>query len=295
MSVASMTGFARCEGGDEALTWTWEVKSVNARGLDIRCRVPSGMEALEARARAAVPKVCARGNVTVSLNVDRGERGARLQVNRELLDQLVRLTRELKEEVDAAPPRLDGLLAVRGVLETVEDSEAPEAKAAREAKLAEDLDAALADLAEARRAEGAHLRGVAHAHLDEIARLTAQARETASAQPEALRERLRRQIRDILDAEPNLPEERLAQEVALIAAKADVREELDRLDAHDTAARELLEQGGAIGRRLDFLCQEFNREANTLCAKAQDVELTRIGLALKNRVEQLREQVQNIE
>lgn len=295
VTVASMTGFARREGGDETLTWTWEVKSVNARGLDIRARVPSGMEALEARARAAVPKVCARGNVTVSLSVDRGERKVRLQVNREMLDQLVRLTRELKEEVDAAPPRLDGLLAVRGVLETVEESEGTEVQSSRESQMTADLEAVLAELAEARRAEGEHLKRTALAHLDEIARLTTDAKACASAQPDALRERLRRQIRDIMDAEPNLPEERLAQEAAVIATKADVREELDRLDAHDTAARELLEQGGAIGRRLDFLCQEFNREANTLCSKAQDVELTRIGLALKNAVEQLREQVQNIE
>ncbi|WP_193725728.1 YicC/YloC family endoribonuclease [Ferruginivarius sediminum] len=290
-----MTGFARREGGDETLTWTWEAKSVNGRGLEVRCRVPAGSEALEAKVRAAVPKACARGNVTVSLNMDRGDRGLRLQVNRHVLDQVIHLTRELREEIDAAPPRLDGLLAIRGVLETAEETEEEAIRKAREARLEADLTALLEDLVESRRLEGGRLKETAMAHLDHIAGLTAQARDCAAAQPEALRERLRRQVSDLLEAQAGLPEDRLAQEAALIASKADVREELDRLSAHDAAARELLEEGGAIGRRLDFLCQEFNREANTLCSKAQDVELTRIGLALKNAVEQLREQVQNIE
>lgn len=290
-----MTGFARREGGDEAATWTWEAKSVNGRGLEVRCRVPSGMEALEAKVRAAVPKVCARGNVTVGLTIDRGDRGLRLQVNRHVLDQVIHLTRELRDEVDAAPPRLDGLLAIRGVLETAEESEDTAVRDAREARLAEDLSVLLDELAEARRVEGGRLKDTALAHLDHIAELTRQARECAAAQPEALRERLRRQVAELLEAQSGLNEDRLAQEAALIASKADVREELDRLAAHDAAARELLESGGAVGRRLDFLCQELNREANTLCSKAQDVELTRIGLALKNAVEQLREQVQNIE
>lgn len=290
-----MTGFARREGGDETLTWTWEAKSVNARGLEVRCRLPAGMEALEARVRAAVPKVCARGNVSVALTIDRGERALRLQVNRALLDQLVHLTRELQDELDAAPPRLDGLLAVRGVLETVEPPQSAAERSAREDRMAADLDALLDDLAANRRGEGAHLQAAVEGRLDDIADLTRQAKACAGAQPEALRQRLRRQVAELLETQSGLPEERLAQEAALIASKADVREELDRLAAHDAAARELLAAGGAVGRRLDFLCQELNREANTLCSKAQDVDLTRIGLALKNAVEQLREQVQNIE
>jgi uncharacterized protein (TIGR00255 family) len=290
-----MTGFARREGGDDTLTWTWEAKSVNGRGLEVRCRMPSGMEALEAKVRAAVPKVCARGNVTVALNVDRGDRGLRLQVNRQVLAEVVQLTRELREEIDAAPPRLDGLLAVRGVLETVEEREDEAVREAREARMAEELSALLDDLAESRRLEGGRLKETALAHLDHIAELTRQARACAAAQPDARRERLRRQVAELVGAQSGINEGRLAQEAALSASKADVREELDRLAAHDAAARELLEGGGAVGRRLDFLCQELNREANTLCSKAQDVELTRIGLALKNAVEQLREQVQNIE
>ena len=295
MTVASMTGFARREGGDAQQTWVWEAKSVNGKGLDVRVRVPSGLDRLEHEVRGRVPKVCARGNVNVSLTVERGERRQQLQVNREMLDQLVRLTRELREEVDAEPPRLDGLLAVRGVLETVEEPEDDATREAREQAMIADLQGLLDDLAAARVQEGTALHQMAGSHLDEIARLTEEARQCAASQPEALRERLRRQVQELLDTRTGLSEDRLAQEAALLASKADVREELDRLDAHITAARELLGEGGAIGRRLDFLCQEFNRETNTLCSKAGDVALTRIGLSLKNAVEQLREQVQNIE
>jgi uncharacterized protein (TIGR00255 family) len=290
-----MTGFARREGGDAEQTWVWEAKSVNGKGLDVRVRVPTGLDRLEHEVRGRVPKVLARGNVSVSLSLERGARRQQLQVNREMLDQLVRLTRELRTEVDAAPPRLDGLLAVRGVLETVEEPEDETARAAREHAMLADLDALLGDLAAARVQEGAALHETAERHLAEIGRLSEQARRCAASQPEALRERLRKQVQDLLDTRTGLSEERLVQEAALLASKADVREELDRLDAHVTAARELLDGGGAIGRRLDFLCQEFNREANTLCSKAGEVALTRIGLSLKNAVDQLREQVQNIE
>ena len=295
MTVASMTGFARREGGDDTVTWTWEAKSVNAKALDMRVRIPSGFDALESKVRAAVPKYCARGSVNVSLTVDRGARTMSLRVNRDLLDQLTELSDELQGRLDADPPRLDGLLNVRGVLEMVETPEAEEVRTTREARMAEDLDALLADLAAVRRDEGGRMKDAILTHLDEIAGLARDARATAELQPEALRAKLHRQVADLLDAQVGVPEDRLAQEAALLASKADVREELDRLDAHVSAARELLDTGGVIGRRLDFLCQEFNREANTLCSKAQDVALTRIGLALKNSVEQLREQVQNIE
>lgn len=290
-----MTGFARREGGDSQQTWVWEAKSVNGKGLDVRVRVPQGAEALEQQVRSAVSRVCARGNVSVNLSIDRSERPLRLQVNRELLDQLVGLTRELGGELEAAPPRLDGLLAVRGVLETVEEPESESERSARLERMAADLATLLDDLAAVRRQEGAHLKETALGHLGEIERLTKDASETAAVQPDALRERLRRQVAELLETSSGLSEDRLAQEAALLASKADIREELDRLAAHVGAARELLEEGGAIGRRLDFLCQELNREANTLCSKSPDVALTRIGLALKNAIEQLREQVQNIE
>ncbi len=290
-SVASMTGFARQEGGDGGLTWMWEVKSVNGRGLDVRCRLPSGHEGLEAAARAMAQKHCTRGNLQIALAINRGAASARFQINRDLLDQLVALTREIE---GAAPPRIDGLLAVRGVVETVEE-ETKDQLDARMAAMEADLARALGALTTMRRAEGERLKDIITERLDEIERLTAAAGESAAVQPEAVRERLRTQVEELLDAAPALPEERLAQEAALLATKADVREELDRLSAHVAAAREHLAEGGPIGRRLDFLCQEFNREANTLCSKSWDVALNRIGLDLKAAVDQLREQVQNVE
>ncbi len=293
-----MTGFARREGGDARVTWSWEIKSVNGRSLDLRCRIPNGYEPLEAAAREAAPKHCARGNVTVALTIGRTEATPNLRVNRELLDQLVRLAGELESKADGttlAPARLDGLLGVKGVLEVAEEEEPGEETEARLAAMGKDLHAALKDLSASRRAEGKHLKTAVETHLRTIEDLTAKAAASAEAQPEALKARLKSLVEELLDAVPALPEERLAQEAALLVARGDVREELDRLKAHSAAAKELLAGGGPVGRRLDFLCQEFNREANTLCSKASDVELTRVGLDLKRAVEQLREQVQNLE
>ena len=294
-TVASMTGFARQEGGDGTLAWAWELKSVNGRSLDVRCRAPSGYEALEIAARATVQEHCARGNLQLTLIVNRGQLPLRLQVNRDLLAQLVELVRELEQEIRAEPPRLDGLLSIRGVVEALEEEESKEQMDTRAAAMQEDLVRALEALTAMRRAEGQRLQAVVGERLAEIERLTGAAGESAAARPEARRARLQAQLEELLEAAPALPEERLAQEAAILAAKADVREELDRLEAHVAAARDLLAEGGAIGRRLDFLCQELNREANTLCSKSWDVDLTRIGLDLKSAIDQLREQIQNIE
>jgi uncharacterized protein (TIGR00255 family) len=290
-----MTGFARQEGGDASLTWSWEAKSVNSRSLDIRCRVPQGYESLDAAARGVAPQHLARGNLQLTLSANRAAAPLRVKVNRDILDQVVALTRELQGELEAAAPRLDGLLAIRGVIEAVEEEETAEQRQAREAAMQGDLEAVLQALAANRRAEGARLGAIVEQHLAAIAGLVEAATACAATQPDALRARLRQQLEELLGAAPALPEERLAQEAALLISKADVREELDRLVAHIAAARELLAAGGAVGRRLDFLCQELNREANTLCSKSPDVELTRIGLDLKGAIEQLREQVQNLE
>ena len=288
-------GFARQEDGDGTISWTWEIKSVNGKSLDLRCRLPSGYEALEPVVRGAAPERCARGNLQVGLSVDTSDRPLRMRVNRELLDQLLELAKTLKDAPGAAPPRLDGLLALRGVVEAVEEEDSAEDRAAREAAMAADLALALDALVGMRRAEGARLHGLVDGHLSSMAALVGQAAASAAAQPEALRQRLKERVEELLAASPALPEERLAQEAAVLITKADVREELDRLEAHLAATRELLAEGGPVGRRLDFLCQEFNREANTLCSKAPDVELTRIGLELKGVIDQLREQIQNIE
>jgi uncharacterized protein (TIGR00255 family) len=290
-----MTGFARRDGGDATVSWTWEVKSVNGRSLDVRARLPQGYESLDPIVRSAVTAACSRGNLQVNLSMQRGSAPLQLQVNEDLLQQVLDLMAQLESRTQAAPPRLDGILGLRGVLEAVEEEESADDQEVRLAALRKDLDAALEALLAMRAAEGARLLGMARGHLDEIERLAKAARSCAATQPETLRQRLKEQLALLVEESTGVAEERLAQELAILAGKADVREELDRLAAHVEAARELLDQGGAVGRKLDFLCQEFNREANTLCSKSADVELTRIGLDLKSSIEQLREQIQNIE
>ncbi len=295
MPVASMTGFARGTGRDGRLAWSWEAKSVNSRGLDIRCRFPTGMDSLEPGARRAAAERFGRGSVVLSLQTDSAGGEARLRINRAALEQLVAIVDELRGEVDAAPPSIDGLLGIRGVVELADEEETDAERERRGAAILATLDETLDALAAARREEGAHLATVLSGQLDTIAGLADAAAENAALQPEALRRRLKERVAEVLDAVPPLTEERLGQEVALLLVKADVREEVDRVRAHLAAARELLAGGGPCGRRLDFLCQEFNREANTLSSKAADIELTRIGLALKAAIEQFREQVQNVE
>ncbi len=295
MAVASMTGFARGAGHDGPLTWTWEAKTVNARGFDMRCRLPPGMESLEPAARRAAAERIKRGNLQLSLQADGRPGEGKLRVNREALEQIVAVLGELRDEVGGPPPSIDGLLRIRGVVESANDDETPEARERREALMTESLRETLDALVAARREEGARIAAVLDGQLGEIASLAGRAAECAALRPAAVRRRLEQQIAELGDATPPLSEERLAQEVALLLVKSDVREELDRIRAHVESGRELLAGGGAIGRRLDFLSQELNREANTLCAKAADVELTRIGLDLKAVIDQFREQVQNLE
>ncbi len=296
-----MTGFARAEGVDAAdlhpgLHWAWEVKSVNGRNLEVRCRLPPGFEILEPAARAAVAERFKRGNVALTLTLARGGEPPRVRINRALLDQLMALAAEYAGKGKAEAPRLDSLLAVRGVVEVVEEAEpSEEQRAVRFARMNETLAQALAALAAMRHEEGGRLATLVGQHLDAIEELRRHAAATAATQPAALKARLKAQVDALLEASPALSEERLAHEAALLVTKVDVREELDRLSAHVAAARKLLAEGGAVGRKFDFLCQEFNREANTLCSKSADVELTAIGLDLKAAIDQLREQVQNIE
>lgn len=295
MTVSSMTGFARAQGEDSGLglSWAWEVRSVNGKSLDARLRLPPGFEAVEAAAREAVGKRFARGNVSATLQVRQDAAGGPgLVINEDLLGRLMERARDLPPHV--APPTFDGLLQVRGVLEVSEPTLDEAALARRDAAVLASFHAALAALAEARDAEGARLDGVLAGHLETIENLTAAAANAAATRPEAVAERLRAQVAGLLDGTA-VSEDRLAQEIALIAARIDVREELDRLASHVAQARELMAAEGPCGRRLDFLCQEFNREANTLCSKSQDAELTRIGLDLKAVIDQFREQVQNIE
>ncbi|HLF58553.1 MAG TPA: YicC/YloC family endoribonuclease [Alphaproteobacteria bacterium] len=290
-----MTGFASADGGMGDVRWTWDLKSVNGRGLDVRCRLPATLEGLEGAVRSRIQENFRRGSITAALTLIRPPGAVRLRLNQAVVDQLEEIIEALSVRVKADTPRLDALLGIKGVMETVEEEETAEARSAREEAILATLDAALAALARARAQEGEKLASVLAGHLEAAEHAAARAGASATLQPEAIKARLAAQVASLLEASPALPADRLAQEAALLAVRADVREELDRLRAHLSAARELLEQGGAIGRRLDFLCQELNREANTICSKSADIELTRTGLELKAVIEQLREQVQNIE
>lgn len=291
-----MTGYARAQGHDEGLAWIWEVKSVNGRGLEIRCRLPNGYDALELPAREAVQRRCKRGTINIGLALRRDGGGGGPVVDETRLARLAELAVVWQRRLpDFTPPSIDGLLALRGVIDAGEAEDDVTAAENHLPAMMATLERSLDALAAARAAEGARISDVLAVRLDEIAGLLGRAAASAALDPVARRERLRQQVQTFLDAVPAFSEERLLQEAALLTAKGDVKEELDRLVAHVAAARDLLAAGEGVGRRLDFLCQEFNREANTLCAKAGDLALTAIGLDLKAAIEQFREQVQNIE
>jgi len=291
-----MTGFARASAEALGRTAIWEARSVNGRGLDLRLRMPPGYDRLESDIRARAGKRFERGNIALALALETPVAGVRLQINRAALDQVIALMGELSGRIDAAAPRLDGILGVRGVVETVAEAPLDEADQAKlDAAILAALDATLAALGAARAQEGAALAQVLAAALDEIDALTLEASGLAATQPAALKAKLEAQIAALLGSQNQLAPERLAHETALLAVKADVREELDRLRAHIAQARELFAKGGAIGRKLDFLSQEFNREANTLCSKSSDIALTRVGLALKTAIDRMREQAANVE
>jgi uncharacterized protein (TIGR00255 family) len=294
MAVSSMTGFARVDGEAGGISWVWELKSVNGRSLDLRLRLPPGYDGLETQLRGALGGRLRRGTISANLTINRVAPPT-IRINREMLGRVIALVGELAQEVETAPPRIDGLIGLRGIIETVEDEPDDEAIEARRAALIEAWGVALGRLATARGEEGARLGAVLSNQLAELAELVAAASASAAAQPEALRARLAQSLAALEELAPGMPQERVAQELALLVSRGDIREELDRLRAHIAQAGELLGKGEAVGRQLDFLCQELNREANTLCSKSADIELTRIGLSLKVAVEQFREQVQNLE
>lgn len=294
-----MTGYARAQGTDERRQWVWEARSVNGRNLEVRCRVPQGFDRLENVARNAAAGHLKRGNVALSLIITSQRQAKPLRINRDLLAELGGLVEEVRKTTGAAAPAADGLLRVRGVIEEEDEGEASEEDvAALDKALTATLNAALKALAKARADEGRSLAPVIGGHVDEIESLCSRAAARAQAQMGTVRSRFENQLEELLDRAPSLSEERFAQEVALLVGKADVREELDRLKAHISQARGLLAEArpdNPVGRKFDFLCQEFNREANTLCSKSADIELTRIGIDLKGAIERMREQVQNVE
>jgi len=295
MTIKSMTGFARTAGAVGPVGWHWELRSVNGRGLDIRLRVPPGFEGLEPRIREAVTRRVSRGSLTVNLSVKRTHGQTEIRLNEIALRQVMAAIETLRDAAGVGPPTAEALLNVRGVLELVEPEESEAEAAQRTEAMLAGLDAALDGMVRARADEGAHLKGVLGRQLADIERLVDGVERSPARSAAAIRQRLKEQVGRLMEAGVTLDETRLYQEAALLAARADVEEELKRLTAHVAAARVLLESKEPAGRRLDFLAQEFNREANTLCSKAYDAETTRAGLDLKAVIDQMREQVQNIE
>ncbi len=295
MALSSMTGFARSHGASGAYTFEWELKSVNAKGFDLRLRLPPGWDEIEAPAKKRAGELLARGTVYANLNVKRTNAVAQVRINEDVLAAVVKVAGTIAGKIDAVAPSVDGLLAIKGVIEVVEpEGDEEEDKAARAAAMAA-FEQALTSLVEMRRSEGATLGQVLAARVDEIEKLASRAEVAPGRKPEAIRARLAEQVAALLETSDRFDPDRLTQEALLIATKADIREELDRIASHVAQARDILGKGGPVGRRLDFLAQEFNREVNTCCSKSNDIELTNTGLEMKNVVEQFREQGQDLE
>jgi uncharacterized protein (TIGR00255 family) len=295
MPISSMTGFARASGALDGLFWQWEIRSVNGKALEVRCRLPSGFEALEPPVRAALTQALKRGNLQVSLGISGAIAAETVRLNEEVLDQLVSAGEKLRARIGGEPLRADVLLSLRGVVDVAAPFEDEAAAEQRNAAMLHSLGDALKALAQARREEGARLQAVVSAQVARIAELCMAARGNPARSVEAVKARLAEQIARLLETGASFDQDRLHQEAVIIATRADIQEELDRLQSHIEAAHALLASSEAIGRKFDFLAQEFNREANTLCSKAADRTLTAIGLDLKTVIDQMREQIQNIE
>lgn len=295
MTVKSMTGYGRAEGAAEGLSWKVELKAVNGKGLEIRPRMPAVFEGLEAVVRDHLSKFIQRGNINVFINLDPGSQAANVVINDAVLEAYAKAAKTLEDRFDFKPARAADLLALRGVAEFSNIDLDEDAKNALTVALGQSLEEAARDLNISRSDEGVRLAGVLTGQIDEIAALITQAEACAADQPAKLHERLKEQVSTLIAEHSQIDQARIAQEVALLATKADVREELDRLKGHVEAARNLLASDQAIGRAFDFLAQEFFREANTLCSKSTSSELTQVGLNLKSVIEQVREQVRNLE
>jgi len=291
-----MTGFARDSADFADWTWSWELKSVNAKGLDIRLRAPSGFDALEPAGRASLSKLFSRGNIAVGLTLKRSGADAGYKINEGHLKEMLDVAKSIQAEIpDAAPLSIDGIMALRGVIEADDDDMDEATRVDLDKKLLNSLDIAARALVANRAEEGAQLSVVLTEFIDKLDNILGQATDSVESQPATIRARLKDQIEQVIKDASQVDAVRLEQEIAILMTKADIREELDRLRAHIISVRELMSTGGAVGRRLDFLCQELNREANTICSKAHETALTRIGLDMKATIEQFREQVQNIE
>ncbi|MCB1464230.1 MAG: YicC family protein [Nitratireductor sp.] len=301
MTFQSMTGFARSEGrveigqrGAVHGRWVWELRSVNSKGLDLRLRLPQGFEALEAECRRVMSASLTRGSIQASLRYDREATAEIPVVNREALEAVLRIVEELRDRLDSPPPAAEAILAVRGVVETGGADEDDKIIAERHRIVLAGLEKAMAELVAARSQEGGRIVQLLAGQVDSIAELTKAVEADPSRTPQAIRERIATQLAPLVDA-AELDPQRLHQEAAILATRADLREEIDRLNTHVQAARDLFAAGGPVGRRLDFLAQEFNRECNTICSKSNAASVTALGLEMKLVIDQFREQVQNLE
>ena len=294
MALQSMTGFARREGRFQSVNFVCEARSVNGRNLDVKCRVPGGFDALDRQARDMGKALFQRGQIGLTLSLSAEGSTKSVRVNQAVLEDYLSIGERLIEEGRLKPARLDGLLSLKGVIENAEEDEGDtEALAAH---LAEEIEAVFLELKRARLSEGAALRDILLAHLETLSASLSHAESLADTQTAVIRERFERRLAEVMGASTGIElEERITQEAAVLATKADVREEIDRLKAHLEQAHELIHAPASQGRKLDFLAQEFMREANTLCSKSALTELTRIGLDLKSTIDQLREQIQNVE
>ena len=295
MALSSMTGFARSHGASGPYTFEWELKSVNAKGFDLRLRLPPGWDEIEALAKKRAGEVLSRGTVYANLNVKRANAVSTIRINEDVLNSIVKVAGVLASKIDAVAPSIDGLLSIKGVIEVVEPEGNEEEDKVAKAAAAAAFEQALANLVEMRCREGGTLGQILNQRMDEIEKLARKAEAAPGRKPEAIKARLAEQIAALLETSDRFDPDRLNQEAIMIAARADIREELDRIASHVAQAREMIGKGGPVGRRLDFLAQEFNREVNTCCSKSNDLELTNTGLEMKNVVEQFREQVQNLE
>ena len=295
MALQSMTGFARREGTSGRWRWAWELRSVNGKGLDLRLRLPPGLERMEVDVRRMAGETFSRGNMQANLSVSAGENRFETVLNQDALATVLALRDQLAGIIDPEPLKLDTLLSIRGLVEFRESEDSEDALAARDADVVSGLVGALADLKLMREQEGAALARVLLDHVSTIETLTQTIERDPSRSPQEIAERLKAQVAMLLDGTAALDRDRLHAEAALLATKADLREEIDRLKAHVAAARELLAKGGPVGRKLDFLAQEFNRESNTICSKSNASAVTAAGIELKVVIDQFREQVQNLE
>lgn len=295
MTLQSMTGFARGAGSALGHNWNWEIKSVNNKGLDVRAKFPSFLDGFDLTIKKTVSTALTRGSVFVSLSIESDADDSQFVVNEERLKSLLTVAQKYTDAPGVGPASLDGLLAIKGVVDLASAEMTKETRNGLESELLRSLKVVIAELVSSRAAEGTRMADVLNAQLADISRLANEARSMCGDRLQGMHDRFLQQLKKLESVSTPVSSDKLAHEIATMAVKADIQEELDRLDSHILEAEKLLNTDDAVGRRLDFLCQEFNREANTLCSKSGDSSLTKVGLELKAVIDQFREQIQNIE